>query len=463
MSVSVENPRAFRFPRRLTVRYSLVFLLMILLTAAMLVVRRSHSNSSPVIPHAPLDDMSPAVAELLTRQYEKVQTSPDSAVAWGVYGMCLLQHERPREALICFEQAEALQPSNGKWPYFSGIILLQTDLHAASRKFRLSGQIDPTSTSAALKLASVLLQLDQPVEAEQELDRILQYHPTLAEAYVQLMRIARQKLSNTDAEQIYQRASAGKAISRELLIELAAIRMLQNDSAGADAIMRQAAEARLLAPQTRDPWLEELGKFDASGVVASARADALRQQGQIQEASRQLSMLDRDFPDRSRAGLNRATLLMDTGNSETALQELLRLAERFPDDPLIQFHLGVAWFNLNQLDTAEKFMRTAIQQKPDFASALAALADICDRTDRISEAALTLQSAVAVAPEDLRIHLQLVDVLLRNHETEKARQQLTIAEELWSRLSGEGPPLLGEQLTQLKQSLMDSSKRSDPL
>ncbi|MCA9063025.1 MAG: hypothetical protein KDA96_08200, partial [Planctomycetaceae bacterium] len=85
------------------------------------------SQSRDVIPTIAVPRISvPGIHPLIQRQLDEqraaVENAPKSSLPWGEYGMCLLQHERPAEALVCFDQAFRLDSGEGRWAYLAGTI-----------------------------------------------------------------------------------------------------------------------------------------------------------------------------------------------------------------------------------------------------------------------------------------------------------------------------------------------------
>src|SRR5438132_135559 len=71
--------------------------------------------------------IDPAVLRLVTTARSGVAESPHSAEAWGRLGKILLAHGLSDEALVCFTQAEQLNPPEPRWPFYQGTILSQGD------------------------------------------------------------------------------------------------------------------------------------------------------------------------------------------------------------------------------------------------------------------------------------------------------------------------------------------------
>src|SRR5258708_39889643 len=71
----------------------------------------------PVIDRSSLDE---EVAVAIDAAMKNVETSPQSAEAWGSLGKILATHRFTDEAVVCFSRAEKVDPKDARWPYFAG-------------------------------------------------------------------------------------------------------------------------------------------------------------------------------------------------------------------------------------------------------------------------------------------------------------------------------------------------------
>jgi predicted Zn-dependent protease len=382
------------------------------------------SQPTATIPSVALPDMHPAITELLDRQRARVEANPDSADAWGVYGMCLQQHERLSEALTCFETAARLQPTSARWPYYAGVILEQTDSQNATSHFETVMRLSPEYTPAALRAAALRIDAGDNNEAARMLDDVDSRVAASAGSLLLRMRLARQTRNLDQLDALLRQARTLSINSRELTVEAAKIEMLRGNIDVARQLLQESKQLPPIASLDDDPWMNDVRGFDATGAVISMQADYLRQNGQLQEAANLFARLARRFPDRSRPGLNHAMMLAESGNLALAIQELNELSTRFPDDPLIHFDLAFVEFQAGHLDRAEQSTLTAIRLKSDFGAAWAALADICVATNRPEQALTAFRNAVAAIPEQADVQLTFAEFLIRNDRLKEAQSVL---------------------------------------
>ena len=75
------------------------------------------------------------MTKLLAECRAAVGKSPQSAAAWGKLGMAFFAHDFAEEAKVCFATAERLDARDARWPYFQGLVRMESDLDAAIRRF----------------------------------------------------------------------------------------------------------------------------------------------------------------------------------------------------------------------------------------------------------------------------------------------------------------------------------------
>src|SRR5262249_41652685 len=123
----------------------------------------------------------------------QVLQRPRSSDAWGTLGQVLIANEMEDDALPCFAEAERLNPSDPRWPYYQGgVILNHGDRQTAVVFFRRAVQrSDPDSEAGAaarLLLAETLLNGGDNAEAE--VREVLERHPNDARAHFAMAMVA---------------------------------------------------------------------------------------------------------------------------------------------------------------------------------------------------------------------------------------------------------------------------------
>lgn len=412
------------------IRSALLACAFAILAVLVVVLGRRISSGTLAAPRVDQPGMDRVVQELFSDVRGRVERQPWNPQSWGQYGLCLLQHERPREALLCFRQASELDSGNPRWPWYAAMILEQTDLAAAATELERAFTRSPDALHVRLKLAATKLAMGDSAAAEKLLWDVPLESAAAAESVLQQVRAARLRNAPLDALKILDKArSVSMSLSSELFQEAAVAALQAGQPELAKSLRAESLQQPPLQP-FHDPWLAALRAFDVSGGVDSATADQLRGQGRLFEAATRLAALARRFPDRSRPALNLALARRDQGQLEEAADDLRGLAERFPADPLVHFHLAVTQAQLGQSDAATKSLRNCLQLKPDYGVARSALADLLAADGRLSEALSEAERAVADSPGELWVHFGLVRLLLSGGQLSRARQVLDLAASL---------------------------------
>ena len=375
----------------------------------------------------PIVDVPGVHADLLdalNRARTKLDRMPRSAEAWGNYGMLLMQNERPKEALTCFDEAIRYNDTDPKWYYFAGIILEQTDLTRALSYLASCHERKPDYVPLMLRICTIRVTLGQFDQAQKMLEHIRVTSPETTETWVQLVRLERLQGHPCNAARWLTEARSLNAVSAVLLRECA-IAELQCGHADQARLLSTEAETVVTSSALHDTWLEELRSFDFSGNVASSNADVLRQHGQLGEAASTLASLARRFPERSRPALNLALLLRDQGRLEEAVRSLSSLVAQFPDDPLLRFHLAVLLAQSgSRPDDVIAALHDALRLKPDYATARAALADVLGSQGKHDEALVNYARAVQDSPGDPWIRFGFASALIAQGQKSDAELQL---------------------------------------
>lgn len=138
-------------------------------------------------------------------------------------------------------------------------------------------------------------------------------------------------------------------------------------------------------------------------VSARARQAALLARGGKLDEARALLAFTRGENDAQNVRLvqAQAELLRDSKEHAAAFEVLTEGLKRFPDSADLLYDRAMVAEKLDKLDVLEADLRRVIVLRPDDAQAFNALGyTLADRTDRLAEATVMLDKALALAPED---------------------------------------------------------------
>src|SRR5262249_14266755 len=136
----------------------------------------------------------PAVIAAIESAEAAVRRVPHAADAWGRLGMVLAAHSFYPESIVCFAEAQRLDPGGPRWPYFQGVMLTLSDRDAALIPLRRAvEQCEPRVLAPRLRLADVLLGQGYVHEAYELYREVLARAPENPQAHLGLGRLAYQR------------------------------------------------------------------------------------------------------------------------------------------------------------------------------------------------------------------------------------------------------------------------------
>jgi len=353
------------------------------------------AEAAAELPEIDIAAMEPQVAARFHEAREAVLADPGSGSAWGRFGMVAHAHELFDEAAVAYRRAEALDPSDVRWPYYLGDVLsvLGDEPEAAEAAFRRALALDPDYGPAHWRLGTILVAQGESGAAARALARALELAPDLQPARLALaqVRLAQGELEASEA--LLREILRDKPEHQQALSTLAQVTMRQGRADEA----RQIAEAAEAAPFYNlytDPLMDQVVLEGVSAVVIWQRAQAFLQNGDDEQAAiglrrvvelqpdnadahHQLALAYRNLgrkaaarrhlervveldPELVDARVQLAGLLLEEGRGTAALPHLAQVAELAPDDPDVDWYRGRALVQAGEPGRAvEAFARAA--------------------------------------------------------------------------------------------------------
>lgn len=166
----------------------------------------------------------------------------------------------------------------------------------------------------------------------------------------------------------------------------------------------------------------------AQGSIA--KADALRDAGQLDEALAAYQAIAADFPESHEARYKLATCfakLKKTAEAERGYREAISLWNEHPE---ANNNLGTILSARGELDEAERLYRVALAERTDYFQAHLNLSRLLNETRRLLEAKYHADRALTISPRSPDAHVQLGQVLLSLGKISSALIQFERAAEL---------------------------------
>lgn len=369
-----------------------------------------------------LPDMArfePAVAQQLREAFGRLDdkrkasgTPPsDLASAYGELGTLLMAARDFEFAEPCFVNAQALAPSDRRWPYYLGHLHKGRGvLDKAAVSFGRALELDGLDVPTLLWLGEVRLLAGRDADAAPLFAKAREADPSNLPARFGLGRVALARRDYKGAIDHFEAVLALRPDAAGVHYPLALAYRGVGDDRKADAHARQRGEADL---SPFDPLMDDLRASLHSAVsyeLAGTRA-------------------------------------LNAGDWKTALAELRKGLALEPSSAALQHKLGTALYLSGDARAAENTFAQVIKESPAFAKAHFSLGVLLAAQGRDAEAIQRLSAAVTRDAGYVEAHVSLAELLRRLGRLETAIAHYDRALALDPRLSAAA---LGRALTLIR-------------
>ncbi len=411
--------------------------------------------SRPALPHPPpeitLDDVEPAVAAAIRVARQRVLENRGSGEAWGVLGKVFLAHQYRHEGRECLEVAMRLAPAEPRWPYLLAGTHLRDDNDLAVRLIRRAiGLAEGRHEAMArLLLVELLLRMGDLDEAEAVLAGVKNPTPEQAPRVTFYAGTLAARRRRWDEAVKRLPAVRDQPACRRHVAAMLAVAYAQLGREEEARVQARLAESLPEDPRWEDEWLAESGEYDVGRhgtllmirgqqeakmgkqalehlfqldretggkdyMVASSLGMALRQEGRLEEAEKQLRKALALAPDRYRPHYHLAGLLLQRGElaaqkgGKTSARLYFEEAEAVarkgaalaPLDVWGLYQHSRALVLLGREAEAVPLLRKVTAGRPEELAGHLLLGEALARLDRRDEAKAAFAEAVAVAGDN---------------------------------------------------------------
>ena len=363
-----------------------------------------------------------------------------AATAWTTIGR--MRRDADQLALA----AEAALQGHAADPTSQGPIILALSLFSNTTP-GLKTMLDvamqgPVTGELRLAYARTLMGQRAYGDALQQLQRLTQLQPDLAQGWLMLGLVQQDMGQPLQAEQHLLRYLD---LSRE-------DKQPEQEAGRAEALMAlsQMAQHRGQIEQANQ-WLTQIPASVDPIRLGSRRAELLTQQGRLDEARGVLSQIKTTTPEQARRkALTLSQWLREHRQTAAAYEVIRQALVAHPEHRELLTELSLIAEKLQHYDEMESVLRRLMQNHPDDPHAYNALGySLADRQLRLTEARQLIAKAVELAPEDPYIQDSLGWVEFRMGRLQEARQILQAAYK--ARPDAEIAAHLGEVLWALGQ------------
>jgi tetratricopeptide (TPR) repeat protein len=432
----------------------------VVLMAAVTLAYFAFGNGDIEPPLPDLETLEPPVANALREAAASVEANPDSAEAWGRLGSILDVHDLRAEAIVCYEQAERLDPDEFRWPYFLGICRRVGDQTGALEDFERAYRVDPDYAPLEVYRGNLLLGLEQLSQAEAAFRRAGELAPSLIRPYIGLAKVSLARSEPDEALHHLEQALKLGPRQGEAHWLLAEAYRRSGNGAAAERHTRVAQGLGNLEPLL-DPLREELRwKEGVSIRWRRARSEGYRSQGRLSELVAEWQEAAREYPDsaevqfelglayaesqqfaeaqehyrraialqpdHAKAYQNMGTALAAQGKTAEALEALTQALELDPELHEARYNLGGLLVGEGQTETGLEHLRQAVAAMPEQADAQLSLAMTLTRLGGVTEALAAFEQLLSVHPDHIRARFEYAVLLARLGRLDEASDAFQI-------------------------------------
>jgi tetratricopeptide (TPR) repeat protein len=386
--------------------------------------------------------LDPAVQQQVRDRYEALQHAireqapPERlGTAYGEFGMLLQAAEYLDAAQPAYENAQALQPVDPRWPYYLGHLhKTRGDLEAAGASFTRVLELQPDDLATLIWLGRLHLDLGQPEEAERLFGRAASIAPDVIAVLAGQGRAALAKKDTTAAIRHFERALALDPTAESLHAPLASAYRAAGMPEKAEPHLREWQNRDILVP---DPLHQELDMLLESGLANELRGVRALDAGDFTSAAeyfrRGLALTAAGTPLRRSLGHKLGTALYAAGQEAAAVEQFRDVVRSSPAEGIDEasgkahYSLGVIMLARGEMDEAIELLQGAVTYQPDYTEARTALAEALRRTGQLRASLPQYEAAIALNPQSAQARWGHALALVRLDRHRDARRALNEA------------------------------------
>jgi tetratricopeptide (TPR) repeat protein len=399
------------------------------------------SPPGPVVPEIPLAGQEPELAQAIEEARSAVVRLPRSADRWGHLGCVLLSNEMfPEISLVCFEEAERLDPNNPRWPYFTVDKSRPEAAVATLERVIALAKDDADAPSAPrLMLGETLLSLGRLEPAREQFTTVLATEPNNARARFGLGLLAFAENDLPESRTQLEACLGSSQARKKAAVQLATVCQRLGDF---DDAKKYAGLARAMPNDGdwADPYVIEYLQFALRKRERYRAVENLEAQRQFGKAADILSQMIASDPDDYMPHLVLGKILPQMGQLSKAEEHLLKARELAPDKIQVHYYLSLVFYNEGEqqwtapsgdrkraeelVDKAIASARQVLSLRPDFGFAHMVLGLSFKLLGRRDEAIAELREALHCNPEYADNYLFLGQALADAGQSDEARSCL---------------------------------------
>jgi tetratricopeptide (TPR) repeat protein len=384
-------------------------------------------------PAPPTEGAEPLVLARLHEATEAVSADRKSATAWGRLGEIYDVHRLAEPALVCYAEAERLAPEDWRWPYFTGIVLRESDRVRSLAALERAAKLQPSYAPLQIYLGLAAFAAEDADKAKASFERALELDPTSINARIGLARVALAKGNAAGARDGLLEAAHAAPEEAAVHHHLAQAYRALGDQASAESEQKTAETAKIPLQGGNlasfpDPVREDVILAEgASTAWLLANAQRYLARGQKEQAAATIDRAIEASPQSTSVLLAGARIFADQGQADRAFNLVEQAVRLRPDDATGYVELGTLFVRANQTPKAIEAFEKALSLDPNLAQVRSNLATLYYQSGRTADGTKELRVASHAQPANLDIQYNLAASLVNSGDTAGARKVLTEA------------------------------------
>jgi tetratricopeptide (TPR) repeat protein len=346
----------------------------------------------------------------------------DLAAAFGDMGKLFIAAEYLDAAEPCFVNAQSLQPTEMRWPYYLGHIeRLRNEPAKAAAFFEHALRLQPDHVPSLIWLGEMSLAQNRSDAAESPFTRALSLEPRSAAALYGLGRVALARQNYVQAVKYLEDALARAPQASRIHYPLAMAYRGKGDAKLAETHLKRRGDVGV---QTSDPLMAELGRLLQNASAYEVRGAEALGKRQWAEAVTNLRKAIELAPDNAFTRLNLGTALYLTGDNSGALEQFEAAIRLSPDLAKAHYGIGVLMEASGHDREAIERFSAAVKADPSYVEARLQLADALRRSGRLDDSLVHYTNVMKTSPAISQARFGYAMALVRLQRYRDAREAL---------------------------------------
>ncbi len=346
----------------------------------------------------------------------------DLGSAYGELGMLLMAAEYRDAAEPYFLNAQALAPSDVRWPYYlAHLYQLRADSAKSVAAFERALRIRPDDVATLVWLGYAYLDQGRPGDAEPLLTRVLSQQPRSVAALFGLGRVALAKQEYSRAVDFLEQALSLDPQAAVIHYPLAMAYRGAGNVTQAEAHLRQRRPGEIRPP---DPLMEAMDAMLESAVAYEVRGAHALDEGQWAAAADYFRKGIELAPDEPSYRHKLGTALAMMGDTGGAVEQFELVTRRWPKFAKGQYSLGVVMASNGRHREAIERFSAAVQADPTYVEPRLQMAESLRAIGRFQDALAEYDLAIKLDPRVAEARLGAAMALAGLRRYEDARERL---------------------------------------